>query len=103
MSSNIENTTRLTVTCEFTDPLDSSNKSCDITYSLCGQQSTRTEEGVFNPGNPNIARVVVDFSGPADMYCFNVMASNDTFRVIFDGSMPPPATTIEATTGVEGE
>ena len=61
-----------------------------------------TAEGVFSPDEPNTVRVVVNFSGPADMYCFNVTASNDTFMVTFDGSMQPPATT-GATTGVEGE
>ena len=58
-----------------------------------------TAEGVFSPSEPNTVRVVVDFSGPADMYCFDVTASNDTFTVTFDGSMQPPG----ATTEVEGE
>ena len=95
VTSNIENTTRLTVTCEFTNQLDSSNKSCNVAYGLCGQQLSEMAQGVSSSEEPNIARVVLDLSDAATMYCFSVTASNDTFTASIDGASVTDATTTE--------
>ena len=86
VTSNIENTIRLTVTCEFTNQLKSSNKSCNITYGLCGQQLSEMAQGVSSSEEPNIVRVVLDLSDAATIYCFSVTASNDTFTASIDGT-----------------
>ena len=105
--STIENTTRLIVTCQFTNQLDSSNKSCDVLYGLCERQSVSgTAQGVSSPDQPNIARVVLNFDDSADMYCFNVMASNGTFTAFIENRTSSSSMTdseVTMTTGITGE
>ena len=104
--STIENTTTLIVTCQFTNQLDSSNKSCDVLYGLCERQSVSgTAQGVSSPDQPTIARVVLDFDDSADMYCFNVMASNGTFTAFIENRTSSSMTDSEVTmtTGITGE
>ena len=92
------------ITCEFTNQLDSSNKSCNVSYGLCGQQLTNTAQGSSSPEEPNIVRVELDLSDSAAMYCYIVTASSDTFTAVVDGSSPTVTTELEATsTGVGGE
>ena len=102
VTSNIESTTRPTITCEFTNQLDSSNKSCNVSYGLCGQQLSRTAQGSSSPEEPNIIRVELDLSDPAAMYCYTVSASNDTFTAVVDSNSPTMATEA-TTTGSGGE
>ena len=82
--SNIENTT---ITCEFTNQLDNSNKSCIVTYSRCGQQLSEMAQGSSTPEEPNSIQVELDLPGQAIMYCYIVTASNDTFTVFIEGNL----------------
>ena len=63
--------------------MDTSIKSCNVTYGPCGQGQTQSVHGSSTSASPNT--VTLEIIVPHDSYCYTVTASNDSFTVAVDG------------------
>ena len=71
--------------CNFLNQ-DTSGKSCNVSYALCGDHLLQTEVGFTNTERPN--RVEIQLSLPEsrlNTYCYIIAASNDTFKILIEG------------------
>ena len=73
--------------CTFLNQQDTSGKSCNVSYALCGDQLIQTEVGYTNTERPNIAELQLNLpeSRLKYAYCYNATASNDTFKILIQG------------------
>ena len=83
VTSNVESST---LTCNFTNELDRSRKSCNVTYGQCGQQPSQSAQGGVSSEETNIVRVQLDLSDTAT-YCYAVRARNGTYTVFVEGNL----------------
>ena len=71
-----------TISCTFLNPMDTSIKSCRVTYGPCGQEPTQSVQKFSSVELPNnIALTIM----PRGTYCYTVTASNDNFTVSIEG------------------
>lgn len=83
-----------TITCVFPMKQDKSMKHCSVKYRLCStdgtvlsnKQQNRHLNNTNNSDHVYIAIPPSDELEPNKKYCFEVVASNDTFSVIVKGS-----------------
>ena len=67
--------TTFVFSCTFLNNSDDSQKSCSISYGVCGQETTETVQGQFTTDGSNT--VSLDLMGLKDgIYCYNVTATN---------------------------
>ena len=72
--------------CSFLNQQDTSGKSCNVSYALCGDHLLQTEVGFTNTERPN--RVEIQLNLPEsrlNTYCYITAASNDTFKILIEG------------------
>ena len=71
-----------TISCTFLKPMDTSIKSCRVTYGQCGQRQTQTDEKFSTVALPNNITLSVM---PGSSYCYTVTASNGNFTASVEG------------------
>ena len=77
-----ETTTESTISCEFLNQSDTSEKSCCITYGLCDQNLPQ----ISLECNEHKFRSVTDSVSSGQLYCYTAIASNNTHIVIVEGN-----------------
>ena len=70
------------IICNFTEELDSENRSCSITYGSCEGQRNITAKGVRNSSSI----VIIDLPTKSlNVYCYVISASNGSFTIQIEG------------------
>ena len=70
--------------CTFLNSQDNSDKSCNVSYSSCGDQLVQTAMGIANTERPNFVEISLELTA-LHAYCYVVAASNGTFKVLIEG------------------
>ena len=73
-----------TISCIFLNQMDTSIKSCNVTYGICGQNLKQTVQGSTSLMFPNT--VVLKVTQSSSFY-YAVTATNDSFTVVVEGSV----------------
>ena len=71
-----------TISCVFLNPMNTSIKSCRVTYGPCDQEQTETVENSSTELSSNITLRI-----PRGSYCYTVTASSDTFTIAVEGTI----------------
>ena len=87
MNITIDDVTN-SIYCTFLNQQDNSSKSCNVSFTLCGDQliQTVTVVGYSNIERPNFVEIQLNLQ-ESNTYCYMyvVAASNDTFKVFIEG------------------
>ena len=75
-----------TISCTFLNQMDTSIKSCSITYGPCGQNRTQRVEERSSLALPNNVTLMITLHASGS-YCYTVTASNDNFTIAVEGQL----------------
>ena len=70
--------------CTFLNREDNSTKSCNVSYSPCGDQPIQTAVGFPTTERPNFVEIQLKLT-ELHTYCYIVDVSNGTFKVQIEG------------------
>ena len=71
-----------TISCAFLNQMDTSIKSCCVSYGPCGQELTQTiqkNSSLVLPNNVTLSIL------PRGSYCYTIIASSGNFTVAVEG------------------
>jgi hypothetical protein len=78
--------TNTTISCIFLNELDTSPKSCNVRYGICGQESS-TIQG--NDSNKSPLKISIELNSSilgSTNCCYIITASNETYEIKVNGS-----------------
>ena len=72
-----------TISCTFINQMNTSIKSCNVTYGICGQNLKQTVQGSTSLMFPNTVVLKLMYNSS---FCYAVTATNNSFTVVVEGS-----------------